>query len=79
MSLVEGMVAYEDMYDGMVLHSVTGYPLLIQMDPLRINNNNIIQSETNLFFKNGIVHTTYEFPMPRAPWFGKATFQHSLA
>jgi uncharacterized surface protein with fasciclin (FAS1) repeats len=68
------MVAYEDMYDGMVLHSVTGYPLLIQMDPLRINNNNIIQSETNLFFKNGIVHTTSEFPMPRAAWFGKSLY-----
>jgi hypothetical protein len=31
--LVDGMVAYEDMYDGMVLQSVAGYPLLIQLDP----------------------------------------------
>ena len=68
------MVAYKDMYDRMVLHSVMGYSLLIQLDPLQINNNTIIRSKTNWFFKNGIVHTTHEFVLPQAAWFGKLLY-----
>jgi uncharacterized surface protein with fasciclin (FAS1) repeats len=72
--LVEGTVVFEDMYDGMVLQSVAGYPLLIQLNPLQVNNNPIIPTEVNLFYKNGVVHTTYEFPTPLAPWFGKSVY-----
>ena len=72
--LVEGAVVHEDMYDGMVLKSVAGSPLLIQLNPLRVNNNSIIPTEVNLFYKNGVVHTTYEFPNPLAPWYGKTVY-----
>jgi uncharacterized surface protein with fasciclin (FAS1) repeats len=72
--LVEGTVVREDMYDGMVLQSVAGSPLLIQLNPLRVNNNSIIPTEVNLFYKNGVVHTTYEFPNPLAPWYGKTVY-----
>jgi hypothetical protein len=60
--IVEGTIAYEDMYDGMVLKSVVGYPLLIQLDPFRVNNNTMIPTEINKFFKNGVVHTSYQYP-----------------
>jgi uncharacterized surface protein with fasciclin (FAS1) repeats len=72
--LVDGMVAYEDMYDGMVLQSVAGYPLLIQLDPFRVNNNTMIPTEINIFFKNGVVHTSYQFPKPLVPWLGKSVY-----
>jgi uncharacterized surface protein with fasciclin (FAS1) repeats len=72
--LVEGTVFFEDMYDGMVLQSVAGYPLLIQFNPLRVNNNTVIPTEVNLFYKNGVVHTTYEFPRPLAPWLTKTVY-----
>jgi uncharacterized surface protein with fasciclin (FAS1) repeats len=72
--LVDGMVAYEDMYDGMVLQSVAGYPLLIQLGPFRVNNNTMIPTEINIFFKNGVVHTSYQFPKPLVPWLGKSVY-----
>jgi uncharacterized surface protein with fasciclin (FAS1) repeats len=72
--LVEGIIAYEDMYDGMVLKSLAGYPLLIQLNPLRVNNNTIIPSRVNFFYKNGVGHTTYEFPKPLVPWIGKSVY-----
>jgi uncharacterized surface protein with fasciclin (FAS1) repeats len=72
--LVEGIIAYEDMDDGMVLRSVAGYPLLIQLNPLRVNNNTMIPTEINLFFKNGVVHTTYNYPKPLVPWLGKSVY-----
>lgn len=58
----------------MVLRSIADYPLLIQFDPLRINNNIIIPTELNIFFKNGVVHNTYEFPNPLVPWLGKSIY-----
>lgn len=72
--LVEGTVFFEDMYDGMVLQSVAGYPLLIQLNPLRVNNNTVIPTEVNLFYKNGVVHTTYEFPRPLVSWLTKTVY-----
>ena len=72
--LVEGTVFFEEMYDGMVLQSVAGYPLLIQFNPFRVNNNTVIPTEVNLFYKNGVVHTTYEFPRPLAPWLAKTVY-----
>jgi uncharacterized surface protein with fasciclin (FAS1) repeats len=71
---VEGIIAYEDMYDGMVLQSVAGYPLLIELNPFRVNNNLMIPTEINKFFKNGVIHTSYEFPKPLVPWLGKSLY-----
>ena len=71
---MEGIIAYEDMYDGMVLQSVAGYPLLIELNPFRVNNNLMIPTEINKFFKNGVIHTSYEFPKPLVPWLGKSLY-----
>jgi uncharacterized surface protein with fasciclin (FAS1) repeats len=62
------------MYDGMVLQSVAGYPLLIELNPFRVNNNLMIPTEINKFFKNGVIHTSYEFPKPLVPWLGKSLY-----
>jgi uncharacterized surface protein with fasciclin (FAS1) repeats len=72
--LVEGMVTYEAMYDGMVLQSVAGYPLVIQLNPFRVNNNSMIPTEANMFFKNGVVHTSYEMPNPLVEWINKSLY-----
>jgi uncharacterized surface protein with fasciclin (FAS1) repeats len=73
--VVDDMVVYEDMYDGMILQSVAGYPLLIQLDPFRINNNTMIPTELNLFFKNGVAHTSYQYPKPLTPWVAKSVYE----
>lgn len=72
--LVEGMVVYEDMYEGMVLQSVAGYPLVVQFDPFRVNNNTMITEESNLFFKNGVVHVSYQLPTPLVEWMNKSLY-----
>jgi uncharacterized surface protein with fasciclin (FAS1) repeats len=73
--LLQGQVlATEDIYDGMILTSVSGYPLLIQTDPFRVNNESVSLAERNLRYKNGIIHKFVRYPNPIAPWIGKSTF-----
>jgi uncharacterized surface protein with fasciclin (FAS1) repeats len=64
-------VRLADMYDGMVLTSMAGYPLTIQLDPFRVNNVSI-SAERNLLFKNGVKHNFEEYPNPIVPWIGKS-------
>lgn len=58
------------MYDGIVLTSMAGHPLTIQLDPFRVNNVTIV--EQNLYYKNGIVHNFLHYPVPIVPWIGKS-------
>jgi uncharacterized surface protein with fasciclin (FAS1) repeats len=70
---VEGqLIAIEDMYDGMVLTSLSGYPLIVQLNPLRVNNVSISPESRNEFYKNGVIHTLLEYPNPLGPWIGKS-------
>lgn len=62
------------MFDGMVLTSMAGYPLRIQLGPLRVNNETISVSERNCHFSNGISHAFLHYPDPVVPWFGKSNF-----
>jgi uncharacterized surface protein with fasciclin (FAS1) repeats len=62
----------EDMYDGMVLTSNAGYPLVVQLDPFRVNNFSISLTSCNMHFKNGVIHNYGEYPNPLAPWIGKS-------
>jgi uncharacterized surface protein with fasciclin (FAS1) repeats len=62
------------MHDGMVLTSMAGYPLTIQLDPFRVNNASISSKheERNLILKNGVQHNFAEYPDPIVPWIGKS-------
>jgi len=63
------------MYNGMVLTSVAGYPLEIQVTPeFRVNNVTIVTTE-NIHFKNGIYHGFIRYPNPLVPWIGKSLLQ----
>jgi uncharacterized surface protein with fasciclin (FAS1) repeats len=71
--IVEGqVVAMEDMYDGMILKSISGYPLVIQLDPIRVNNISLIRQEGQHMFKNGIVHFLNSYFSPIAPFMEKS-------
>jgi uncharacterized surface protein with fasciclin (FAS1) repeats len=73
--IVEGpSLAVEDLYDGMILMSMSGYPLVIQLDPLRVNNVGISESEQNYFYKNGVAHYLLQYPIPVVPYLGKSSF-----
>jgi uncharacterized surface protein with fasciclin (FAS1) repeats len=72
-------VGLEDMYDGMVLMSLAGYPLTIQVNPLRVNNVSLSLSESNQFYKNGVGHHLVTFPSPIVPYAGKSSFEILLA
>jgi uncharacterized surface protein with fasciclin (FAS1) repeats len=73
--VVEGQaVDYANMFDGMVLTSMAGYPLKIQLGPLRVNNATISVSERNFHYSNGITHAHLSYPDPIVPWFGKSNF-----
>lgn len=63
------------MYDGMVLTTMAGYPLTIQLDPFRVNNVSMSMQESNLYYKNGVIHTFLDYPDPIVPWFGKSSIQ----
>ena len=60
------------MYDGMVLNSLAGHPITVQLDPFRVNN--VAITEQNLYYKNGIVHNFLHYPVPIVPWIGKSMF-----
>jgi uncharacterized surface protein with fasciclin (FAS1) repeats len=65
---VEDMVlAVDDLYEGMVLTSLSGYPIKIQANPLR-------EGFVTQFYKNGVVHFLSKFPDPFIPWKGKSLF-----
>lgn len=64
----------DDMHGGMVLTSMSGYPLSIQMDPLRVQNERVSLTERNLQYRNGIIHRFDRYPNPLVPWIGKSTF-----
>jgi hypothetical protein len=70
---VPGRVLHvEDMYDGMVLTSLSGYDRVIQLNPLRIDNVNVEVPDSNIYFKNGVVHGINNYPFPIVPWVGKS-------
>jgi len=72
---VEGQsLVLADMCDGMVLTSIAGYPLRIQLDPFRVNNVSISATDRDLRFKNGITHILLHYPIPLVPWIGKSSF-----
>jgi uncharacterized surface protein with fasciclin (FAS1) repeats len=64
----------EDLYDGLVLTSLSGYPLYIQMDPFRVNNNTMEAVGDAKEFSNGYVYNFLTYPNPFAPWIGKSLF-----
>ena len=63
------------MYDGMILKSISGYPLVIQLDPLRVNGTPLLIIEGNFAqfgYKNGIVQFMENFFSPIIPWLEKS-------
>ena len=74
--MIEGQaVSTDDMYDGMILTSKSGYPLTIRLDPIfRVNNSTMSVEERNLHHLNGIVHNSVGYPSPFVPWLGKSNF-----
>ena len=68
-------LALDDMYEGMVLTTMAGYPLTVQLDPFRVNNVSMSIQESDLHYKNGIIQTFSEYPNPIVPWFGKSSMQ----
>ena len=74
-TLVEGRaVPTDEMYDGMVLMSKSGYPLLIKLNPLRVNNIILSPTQRNWHFKNGYFHILEKYTYPLAPWQNKSNF-----
>ena len=72
---VEGkVVPIEDLYNGMVLKSISGYPIEIQLNPLRVNNLSVDIASSNQFYKNGVLHILSQYPNPPMPWIGKSLF-----
>jgi uncharacterized surface protein with fasciclin (FAS1) repeats len=67
-------VAVKDMYDGMVLTSLAGYPILINLNPFRMNNATLSVAERDLRYKNGIMHKLVNYPHPAVPWIGKSLY-----
>ena len=65
-------IALHDMYDGMVLTTMAGYPLTIQLNPFRVNNSSMSMIERDLHFKNGIIQKFEDYPEPIVPWIGKS-------
>jgi uncharacterized surface protein with fasciclin (FAS1) repeats len=73
--VVEGRALFpEDLYDGLVLTSVSGYPLYVKMDPFRVNNVTIQAVGDANEFKNGYVYNFLDYPNPFVPWIGKSLF-----
>jgi uncharacterized surface protein with fasciclin (FAS1) repeats len=72
---IEGqVVTFEDMYDGMILKSISGYPLVIQLDPIRVNHIPLLMAgEQDAMYKNGITYTLSNYFNPIIPWIGKST------
>jgi hypothetical protein len=71
---VEGQEVYVDnMYNGMVLMSMAGYPLEVQLDPVRINNVSMSEIQRDWHFKNGAMHIILDYFHPMVPWIGKSS------
>ena len=51
----------------MILKSISGYPLVIQLDPIRVNNVSLNMEET-VMFNNGIQYQLSEYFSPAVPW-----------
>ena len=74
-AIQDQVIQLEDMYDGLVLTSMAGYPLKIQLDPLRMNKitiRSIPPQESH--YKNGIIHILSDYPSPLVPWMGKTLY-----
>jgi uncharacterized surface protein with fasciclin (FAS1) repeats len=72
---VEGQVLDLGHIDnGMVVISMAGNPLTLQLNPFCMNNINISLTSYNMYYKNGVVHTLLEYPRPLAPWVGKTMY-----
>ena len=69
------VIQLEDMYDGLVLTSMAGYPLKIQLVPFQMNNITIINTPPESSqFKNGIIYSLNDYPSPIVPWIGKTLY-----
>ena len=62
----------EQIYNGMVVISMAGYPLTFQHNPFRLDNVSVLTNSSNKHYKNGVVHTLLEYPKPFVPWLGKS-------
>jgi uncharacterized surface protein with fasciclin (FAS1) repeats len=60
------------MYNGMIFKSISGYPLVIQLDPLRVNNVSLDRVEGEHVYKNGITLFLRNFFSPIVPWMDKS-------
>jgi uncharacterized surface protein with fasciclin (FAS1) repeats len=70
---VEGQVLeMKDLYDGMVLTSISGYPLIVQLNPFRVNNVSISTTQRDVRYQNAVVHSFLRYPVPLVPWIGKS-------
>jgi uncharacterized surface protein with fasciclin (FAS1) repeats len=68
------VVALEDLYEGMVLTSISGYPIEIRINPLRAKNISVAIELSNRFYKNGVLHFLSQYPNPLIIWIGKSLF-----
>ena len=66
------VVGVEDMHDGMVLTSLSGYDLVFQGNPLRMNNVTVSGPDSNIYLKDGVLHKITNYPIPIVPWVGKS-------
>jgi uncharacterized surface protein with fasciclin (FAS1) repeats len=73
---VEGQVLeVKDMHDGMVLTSVSGYPISIQLEPyFQMNKNKMSTTQRNVHYLNGVIHSFLRYPVPVVQWIGKSMF-----
>jgi Fasciclin domain len=70
---IEGCILdLEQIYNGMGLTSMAGYPLTFQQNPFRLDNVIVSTNSSNKHYKNGVVHTLQEYPNPFVPWRGKS-------
>ena len=70
---IEGYILdLEQIYNGMVVISMAGYPLTFQHNPFRLDNVSVSTNSSNKHYKNGVVHTLEEYPNPFVPWRGKS-------
>jgi uncharacterized surface protein with fasciclin (FAS1) repeats len=60
------------MYNGMILKSISGYPLVIQLDPIRVNNVSLKMEERDGIYQNGISYSLSEYFSPIVPWIVKS-------
>ena len=59
----------------MILKSMSGYPLVIQLDPFRVNNISLIWNFLGFgqhVYKNGITYVLESYFSPIVPWINKS-------